>query len=155
LLLTVSAAAIFSLLCHTIVKKFLKESNCVDVIGYFQFDSSFGYNCYHASSSTYLISVKSMSGSDAGDVDTFRLRFLREGYGSNQEVKNGAPEGIIKMLDRSVGNGFLVVPSSGSDYSLLTYNYTSSEVYERIEVYPVVENKVCGKSDSVKIGVCG
>ena len=58
------------------------------------------------------------------------------------------------MLDPSLGAN-LIIPTAGGTYPLLSYLYTSNDLYNKVEVNPVLaDNKVCDKSDSVKIIKC-
>ena len=89
--------------------------------------------------------------STSKDIKGFNLRFLKEnGESYLLEIKEGvAPEGVMMM-----GGGNLAVPLVGGNYSVLSYNYTSSIKYDEVEVYPLMD-KICDISDSIKLSGCG
>ena len=158
ILLTIASITIIVGVIVPFVKNNLSGTECFKTRDYFKFDESFGFNCYDEENGKYLITIKASGDNSSGKkIEGFNLRFLSEDNVNNAvlEVKNGIASGAISMLNPTIGGGNLVVPFSGGKYSVLTYNYTSSVIYKKVEVYPLIEKKVCDMSDSVKLVECG
>ncbi len=156
ILITISAVAIISTFIIEFTDKSLKSTECFDFRDYFSFDQSFDYNCRDESNGIYLISVKSRPDNSSSEfIDGLSLRFMGDGNTATEHIIGGTPTGIIEMMDERIGNGRLVIPKSGSRYSALTYNYSSNEIYNKIEVYALLKGgKICDMSDSIEIVPC-
>lgn len=156
ILLTIVAFTIISSVIVSFTERSLEKTKCFEFRDYFLFDESFGYNCYDDDANRYILSIKARSdNSNAELVKGFSLRLLSETSSVSVTVKDEEPSGEIKMFDESIGDGNLVIPISGGKYSSLTYNYTSTENYDKMEVYPLIEeDKICEMSDSIKLTKC-
>ena len=155
IMLTIVSISILYSFVVPFVKKSLKSTDCFEFRSYYKFDDSFGYNCYteNGIEKSYLITLKADSSNTDKQPESLSLRFFKSSGVTVLNIKNGDTQPDIKMLDPSLTS--LIIPSSGS-YPLLSYVYTSDELYTKVEVYPVLtDNKVCDKSDSVKIIKCG
>ena len=157
ILLTISAVAIVISFVVPFVNKSLKNTECFEFRDYIKFDDTFGYNCYEQSSGTksYVLSVRAKAdNSSAENIIGFNLRFLGDGVGNSLSLKKGEPVGDVRIVGE-LGGGNILIPQSGSKYSVLSYNYTSSDNYEKAEIYATInENRICDISDSVKLRKC-
>ena len=156
IVLTIVSIAILASFTVPFVKKSLKSTDCFEFRSYFKFDNSFGYNCYNENNiqKSYLITLKADGSSTEQKPESLSLRFFKNTGVTVVNIKNGDTLPDMIMLDPSLGPS-LIIPIAGGTYPLLSYNYTSNDLYNKVEVYPVLaDNKVCDKSDSIKIIKC-
>ena len=135
ILLTIIAVTMIAAFVVPFVRNSLEETSCFEFRDYFKFDESLGYNCYqdNANDRWYLTTIRAKTDeSIAGKVDGFALRFVKQDAVERIDVLNGRPA------------------------SVLGYNYSSSNYYEKAEIYAIIENdKICDMSDSIKLTKCG
>ncbi len=158
ILLTIASITIIVGVIVPFVKNNLGKTDCFKTRDYFKFDESFGFNCWDELNNRYLITVKANGdNSNAEKINGFNLRFLSEGDINNVvlEIKDGETLSGFNMIDTDIGGGNLIIPFSGGKYSVLTYNYTSSVIYKKVEIYPLIGKKVCDISDSINLVKCG
>tara|TARA_Y100000310_G_C20698107_1_gene827175 strand:+ start:3649 stop:4218 length:570 start_codon:yes stop_codon:yes gene_type:complete len=163
LLLTVTAVVIIAGFIIPFVGENLEGSTeCLDYQGYFSFEEvfessgeDFRYNCYDVNKLHGLsIRTKNVESSIEEGIIGFDLLFVKGGISEKVEVRDGVAaddtaEGI-RMLDKSLTD--LEVSGAGG---IRTYVYNATEIFEKIEVYPVLTNKKpCEMSDSIKIRLC-
>ncbi len=149
ILLTISAVIIVGNIVIPFVNRSLESTSCFEFRDHFKFDDSFGYNCYD-DSERYVISVK--ANGNVTNVEGLSLRFLGGDISDTITIKEGLTLSNLKMFDESIGSG-LIVP--GASYSALTYNYSSNQDYDRVEVYPIIAgDKLCDQSDSMRLVEC-
>lgn len=157
ILLTVSAVAIVSTFLIPFVNRSLENTSCFEFKEYFKFDDSFGYSCYieNGIRKNYFLTVRAKpDNSSANKIEGFSLRFLGGGFANTVEVIDGRPFSDIEVIG-NVGQSNLFVPSHGGRFSVLTYNYTSNNLYDKVEIYPIIkDNKICDQSDSIKLTEC-
>lgn len=155
-LLSISAVTIIAAFIIPFVNRGLEGTGCFEFMEYFKFDDSFGFNCYEENGgiNTYIVTVKPQGDkAKAGNIDGFGLRFMREGGSINVEYIDGAePNGEIQMYN----GGNIGIPSSGGEYSALTYKYIDAgSKYTKVEIYPILKgDKICDISDSMKLSGC-
>ena len=156
ILLTIVSISILAGFIVPFVKKSLKSTDCFEFRSYYKFDDSFGYNCYdtNGNEKSYSITLKADGTNTDEEPESLSLRFFKANGVTVLNIKNGNTLPEITMLDPSLGSN-LIIPTAGGTYPVLSYLYTSNDLYDKVEVYPVLaDNKVCEKSDSVKIIKC-
>ena len=152
ILLTLTAGSILITIVVPYVKNSLDSTECFKFRDYYSFDESLGYSCYDEANNRYVMSIKVRTDeTDANKIKGLDLRFLSDAKADVVEIKEGAFTPNVEMLD----GGELVVPVAGGKYRAVTYNYTTNEAYDKVEVYPIsTDGKICDKSDSIKISKC-
>ncbi|MDO8508456.1 MAG: hypothetical protein Q7S27_02105 [Nanoarchaeota archaeon] len=163
ILLTISAVAIIANFIIPFTEDSLESTECFEFREHFLFDEDFDYNCYDTANGKYILSVKvrpENSSSEKVAGISFRLTSKTSGTSATAfEGDVAAGEGdstkVIGILDRQIGIGTIVIPKPTGRYSAITYNYTSTEAYEKAEVYPVLEDgRICEASDAIQITEC-
>lgn len=154
LLLTVSAVTILAQYVIPFIYESLEGTECFEFREYFKFDESFGYNCYEkvGDDYKYAVSVRAKGeNTSADDVEGFALRFIKENDAETVNVKKDAPQDAIKMLDIT---GNLIIPRI-DDYSVLSYEYSSTIEYDKVEIYAIIKgDKICDMSDVTRVEKC-
>ncbi len=154
LLITVSAVVLLATYIIPFVNNSLEGTSCFEFREYFEFDDSLGYNCHEDSFGRYIISVRGINKS-AEKLEGFALRFIKGTDAEVVNVKDSVPATSIILLDWNIGSGNLVVPRINGKYSALSYNYSSTNDYEKVELYAVMKGgEVCQKSDELRIRKC-
>ena len=149
-LLTVATVAIIATIVVPLVRENIEGSTkCLDYNDYFRFYRDFGEefetNCKQGSD--YIFSIEA-GGDDelAGKVKGFKISLVDIGSGETEvlEILDGSASLGIAMYETGAP---ITIPESGE---VKTYKYTTSELYERAEIYVVLEDKVCeDKTDSI------
>lgn len=164
LLLTLVLASILAQVLIPFVKNNLKQSTeCVPYQNYFQFDSSFDFNCYELNNGAreYKISVKSIAAENLieEDIAGFNLVVGKEGSSKTVPVKKGATESCevdnVKNLESSCTNlKTLEIPSIGEGR---TYIYSTNDVIKYFELGAILNSgRECEISDKInQIPKCG
>lgn len=155
-LLAIVAVSILSGFVVPFVSKSLKSADCFEYRNYYKFDESFGYNCYTEEGITksYIFSIKVNPDEVNQEIQGFSLRFLGDGIGNTFNLKEGEIITDMRMLD-DIGGGSILIPKAGGEYSVLTYVYTSDTLYNKTEMYPMIDDKrICEKSDEIKLVRC-
>jgi flagellin-like protein len=160
IMLTVAAVAVIASFVVPFVKRALYQSTeCVPYKEFYDFEESFGYNCYQEEGNLYGASVK--AGFDktiAQGLEGFDIVFIDE-QGSTKKA-NVRDESAVSheagkiWLKGTLSGAALRAPGAGET---LTYIYNSSEnsVFVSAEVYPVLKTgRICEKSASIKIIKC-
>ncbi len=159
IMITISALAILAGFLVPFVKNSLtKGTECTDYNEYYIFDESFNYNCYNISTgdNIYLISVKKSSDRDLeNNSDELRIVFkLKNGEQKTLPIKNGGNSSNLLGSILLPGENNLRVPRAGGTLTYV-YNGSSSEIYESIEVYPVLKSgRICEQKDFINLGRC-
>ncbi len=155
-LLTISAVAIVANFIIPFTDKSLEKTECFKFRDYFSFDDSFNYNCYDKTNKVYVLTVKARPDSSGSDKITgFKFKLVGGGNAITVDGNAGDPESNLKMIDARLGNGKIIIPSSADKYSTLSYNYSSNEIYDKVEIYPVLKGeRICEQSDSLQISEC-
>ena len=154
ILLTLVAVSIVAGIVVPFVNKSLKSTSCFKAKDYLSFDDRSKYNCYDESNARYIIAVKSkLNETTKEGIKGFNLRFIKEDNVKVIGIIEGSIDPNLKMFDQSISAN-LILPSAGK-YPSLVYNYTSSETYEKVELYALMnDDRVCDKSDSIKLPKC-
>lgn len=155
-LITMSAIAIIAGFIVPFVKNSLRGTECVQFREHFIFEDELGYNCYDGNG-LHGVSIKARGNENSEILDGFDLVFLKEGFATKASVRVGSAgscsAGGVKTLGETCSIQF-EIPGTGN-YSVITYVYNSSEgSYKNAEVYPVVNERVCDMSDSIKLIRC-
>lgn len=154
IMLTIVSISILASFIVPFVKKSLKSTDCFEFRSYYKFDNSFEYNCYdtNGNEKLYSITLKADGTNTDEEPESLSLRFFKANGVTVLNIKNGNTLPEITMLDLGTS---LITPTADGTYPVLSYLYTSNDLYDKVEVYPVLaDNKVCDKSDSVKIIKC-
>lgn len=163
LLITFVLAAILAQTIIPFVKDNLKQgTECLPYKDYFQFDTSFEYNCLQSDGSDYVhhISVKAISAdnSTAEKVAGFNLILKTDSEGKAISVKNGIVEsciiGGIKKFESLCSNlQTIEIPRTGE---VRSYTYRDSVQIKKVEIAPILDSgRICEVSNSIKLIKCG
>ena len=161
LMLTVAAIAIVAGFVIPFIRNQLqKGTECIDYMDYFTFEESFElggekykYNCYTSVGADILNGASVRTSSDESlmeGIKGFKLIFLGTGASKSVDIIDGEVVSGVKMLGIAGEN--LELPGAGE---LRTYVYTSSEVFQKMEIYPILKNdRVCEMNDEIRLIQC-
>lgn len=155
LLLTIAGVSIIAGVLIPFIKDSLTKSTaCLAYQNYFKFSDTFSYNCYQKSGSNNLhaVTIKTEASSELADnVIGFELVFLKTGSSKKASVIGGSDKtSEMRMLESTEAK--FIVPLPGET---MTYVFTNANVFEGVEIYPVMSNKkICDKTDSINLAEC-
>lgn len=162
LLITLVLVAILAQLLIPFVRDNLQQgTECIPYREYFQFDSSFDYNCYALEGSNFVhqISVKTAYAESSVSEKVAGLALLVKtgGEGKVLTINKGIPEscslGGVKKLESSCQSlGTINIPNVGEVQS---YTYTDKEQIKKMEIAPILKSgKICDVSSSINLIKC-
>lgn len=165
ILLTITAVSVAASFIVPFVRNNLEDTSCFEFRDYFKFDDSLGYNCYRENSpgtNIYQTSIRAKNDASAAEnVKGFAIRYVNDAGVQKFDIIDGAPitpPVNIEILGVTTGNIIIPKPSTvgvKDTYPSLTYTYQSTEVYEDVEIYPILKSDdLCERSDSIKIKKC-
>lgn len=155
LITLVAAVLVGSFVIPFIRDSLNKGGECVNYRGYFAFESSSKYNCYLKSGNNYnyIVSINALEGaksSDAEQIGGFDLLFYQSD-GSSSRVKvraTGSDSGISFGVSGETG---IKIPNPGE---WMTYNYTTTKAFNKVEVYPALKSgSICSSPDSAELSI--
>jgi len=158
LLITIVLVTILAQVVIPFARDNLQHSTeCIPYENYYNFDTSFSYNCYSVVSGKYIykISVKAASIADSQeeDADGFNLVVGSESSSKVVYVKKGTGGscdvgGIKNLEDPCNSLSSLKIPNPGESQS---YEYKSEEVLTSVQIGSLLSSgRACDASDSMK-----
>jgi hypothetical protein len=82
------------------------------------------------------------------DIDGVNVVLYKEN-GESVVLEIDGEEGTVELTN--LDGGDVEFPKQGE---VITYVYTSSERFKKMEVYPVIKGKICEMSDEIEIVSC-
>ncbi len=156
IMITIAAvAALYGVIVPFVKDALTKSSECMGYMEFYTFDES-GYNCYEDidGSRLYAFSIKTKFNEElASESDSLKIVLTRKDATSTQfEIKDDEQKEDVWIMGEQ--GGILRVPGAGS---IISYVYSTTEEFERAELYPVLlSGRICGnEKDSIQLRECG
>lgn|SRR3989344_1146252 len=151
-LLTVATVAIIATIVVPLVRNNIEGSTkCLDYNDYFRFYRDFGEefetNCKDIANSEYIFSIEAGGDEElASKVKGFKISLVDIGSGETEvlDISDGSASLGVAMY---VSGAPITIPGPGE---VKTYKFTTTKLYERAEIYVVLDDKICeDKTDSI------